>query len=117
MRPDYELSGSIEAIEEYDSKELWFAHLAIRMNLTRISDGVSVYFRRFDIRKRVFEHEPEYVIREMSSLIEFITNQAIHDIDVKLAKEYGVTPVSNQILPLDTTMTGIDTTRILEVPK
>jgi hypothetical protein len=70
-KPDYELSGVIEALEEYDSEELWFAHLAIRMNLVRLSDGQSVYTRRFDIRKRVYKHTPENVIRELSALMEY----------------------------------------------
>lgn len=90
-KPDFELSGNIEAIEEYDSEELWFAHLCVRLNLIRIKDGRTIYTRRFDHRKKVFQHEPEYVIREMSSLMEYIMTQAIHDIDVKLAQEMGIT--------------------------
>ncbi|MBN1602388.1 MAG: membrane integrity-associated transporter subunit PqiC [Chitinispirillaceae bacterium] len=111
-KPDYELSGMVEAVEEYDSDELWFAHLAIRFNLTRISDGRVVYTRRFDNRKRVFQQEPEYVIREMSTLMEFIMTQVIHDIDVKLAAEFGynVAPELEHILPpefSDSTITGV----------
>ena len=89
-KPDYELSGHIEAIEEYDSEDVWFAHLTIRMRLTRISDGRTVYMRRFDRRKQVFQHDPEYVIRELSQILDFIMSQALHDMDVVLAKEYGV---------------------------
>jgi ABC-type uncharacterized transport system auxiliary subunit len=88
-KPDYELSGVIEALEEYDSEELWFAHLALRMNLVRISDGQSVYTRRFDIRKRVYKHAPENVVRELSALMEFVMTQAARDIDRRFLKEYG----------------------------
>ncbi|MBD3321280.1 MAG: hypothetical protein GF350_09320 [Chitinivibrionales bacterium] len=88
--PDYELSGVIEAIEEYDSEEIWFAHLAIWLRLTRLSDGRILYARQFDKRKRVFQNNPENVIKEMSAIMEFIMNQAIHDLDVVLAKEYGI---------------------------
>ena len=88
-QPDYELTGMIEAIDEYDSDELWFAHIALRLTLTRVSDGIIMYTRRFDLRKRVYEHKPENVIREMSSLMEFIMTQAVHDMDVRLSKEYG----------------------------
>jgi ABC-type uncharacterized transport system auxiliary subunit len=112
QKPDYELSGMIEAIEEYDSEELWFAHLAVRFQLVRVSDGRIIYTRRFDNRKRVFQHEPEYVVREMSSLMEFIMTQVIHDLDVKFAGEYGlkvpaildtITPAA----PSDSTITGV----------
>jgi ABC-type uncharacterized transport system auxiliary subunit len=89
-KPDYELSGQIEAIEEYDSDEIWFAHLALRFTLVRSSDGRVLYNRRFDNRKRVFENNPEHVIREMSQIMEFVTNQLIHDMDVVLAREYGM---------------------------
>ncbi len=88
-RPDYEISGIIEAIEEYDSEEFWFAHVALRINLTRVRDGRLMYTRRFDHRKRVFQQEPEYVVREMSALMEYIFTQAIHDFDAVLSSEYG----------------------------
>lgn len=97
-KPDYELSGVIEALEEYDSEELWFAHLAVRMNLVRIADGQSVYTRRFDIRKRVYKHTPDNVVRELSSLLEFIMTQASHDIDRRFSKEYGVSPPGGETI-------------------
>jgi uncharacterized lipoprotein YmbA len=98
LKPEYELSGMIEALDEYDSQELWFAHIALRITLTRISDGSSLYTKRFDLRKQVFEHKPENVIRDLSSLMEFIMTQAIRDMDFKLAKEFGVA-----LPPSDTT--------------
>jgi ABC-type uncharacterized transport system auxiliary subunit len=88
-KPDYEINGMIEAIEEYDSDELWFAHLALRITLTRTKDGRLMYSRRFDQRKRVLQHEPEYVVREMSALMEYILTQVIHDFDAVLSSEFG----------------------------
>lgn len=93
-RPEYELSGSVEALEEYDSEDILFAHIAMRVNLTRLSDGRSMYSRHFDLRKRVYRREPEFIIREMSQIMEVILNQAIIDIDSKLASEYGVKSVT-----------------------
>lgn len=95
-KPDYEIGGMIEAIEEYDSDELWFAHIAMRINLIRIKDGRTMYSRRFDHRKRVFQHEPEYVVREMSALMEYIFTQAIHDFDAILSSEYGTPRVKDE---------------------
>ncbi len=108
-KPDYELNGTIEALEEYDSEELWFAHLCIRFNLVRLKDGKTIYTRRFDNRKKVFQREPEYVIREMSALMEYIINQAIHDIDVKLAQEMGLN-VSPKATDNSTATTSGDST-------
>lgn len=89
-KPDYELSGMIEALEEYDNEEYWFAHFAVRVSLVRIKDSKEVYTRRFDMRKRVFRHDPELVIREMSSLMELAITRTVHDMDVKFAQETGV---------------------------
>jgi ABC-type uncharacterized transport system auxiliary subunit len=90
VSPDYEISGMIEALEEYDSEDLWFAHLALRVRMARLSDGKTIYNRRFDIRKKVAIHDPELVIREISALAEFAITQAIQDIDIKLAQEFNV---------------------------
>ena len=91
IAPNYELSGNIEAIEEYDSDQLWFAHLCIRLTLTRVADGRVLYSRLFDNRKRVYQYSPDNVVKEMSVILEFIVNQAIHDLDIIFAKEYGLT--------------------------
>lgn len=116
-KPDYEISGIIEAIEEYDSDELWFAHTALRINLIRMKDGRIMYSRRFDQRKRVFQHEPEYVVREMSALMEYIFTQAIHDLDAILSSEYGTPSAQDDQQPMEETIlptTPIDSTVIEE---
>jgi ABC-type uncharacterized transport system auxiliary subunit len=87
--PQYELSGRIEALEEYDSEKLWFAHMAINISLVRLSDGRVMYSRRFDNRKRVYQHEPEYVVREMSATLEYVMNQVIIDLDRIFSREAG----------------------------
>jgi ABC-type uncharacterized transport system auxiliary subunit len=94
--PHFELSGMVEALEEYDSDELWFAHVALRFSLVNLSNGNIVYNRRLDLRKKVLEHNPELVIREMSALIEYAISQAIQDIDNLFAKESGIAGVSSE---------------------
>jgi len=108
LAPDFELSGLIEAIEEYDSDQLWFAHLALRLTLTRSSDGRVMYSRQFDNRKKVFRYSPEAVVQELSAILEFIMNQAIRDITVIFAREAGVSPG---------TAAGADTARLKEIEK
>jgi ABC-type uncharacterized transport system auxiliary subunit len=107
-KPDFELNGMIEAIEQYESDETWFAHLAFRLSLTRLSDNRIVYSRRFDNHKQVPDHDPVQVVRELSRILDVLMTQAVHDIDVVLAREYGIStnPVSDTatmgILPGDT---------------
>lgn len=68
--PDYELQGEIEAIEEYDSGDQWYAHLALALRLVRFSDRTVVWAYHFDRKKEVFNKEPVYVVRGMSELME-----------------------------------------------
>lgn len=100
-KPDYDISGDVEALEEYDSGELWFAHFSLTINLTKVSDGSSIYTRSFDLRKRVYQHTPEYVIRELSTLMEYVMTQVIQDLDTKFAKTYPIQPT-----PADTGVTA-----------
>jgi len=90
-RPDYEITGFIEALEEYDSEDVVFAHVALRVNMTKLADGTTIYSRRFDLRRRVYNREMEFVIREMSHIMEYIFTEVIADIDAKLAVEFGIT--------------------------
>ncbi len=68
--PDYELMGEIEAIEEYDSGDKWYAHLAMSLRLVRFSDRTIVWSYQFDRKQEVFNKEPVYVVRGMSDLME-----------------------------------------------
>jgi ABC-type uncharacterized transport system auxiliary subunit len=104
-RPDFELAGNIEAIEEYDSEDVWFGHIALTLKLTRMKDNRTLYMRRFDRRKQVHQHDPELVVRELSQILDFIVSQALHDIDIVLAKELGFS-AGQQIS--DTLSTGAD---------
>jgi ABC-type uncharacterized transport system auxiliary subunit len=92
LRPGYELAGTVESIEEYDSDELWFAHLALRFTLTRLSDNHVVYSRQFDNRKQVFKYSPEAVVQEMSAILEFIMDQLVQDLGAVFAKEKDMVP-------------------------
>jgi ABC-type uncharacterized transport system auxiliary subunit len=92
VKPDYELNGIIEAIEQYESEENWFAHLAFRLSLVRLSDNRVVYSRDFDSHKQVPNHDPIDVVRELSRIMDLLISQAIHDVDVVLMREYGLTP-------------------------
>lgn len=107
--PDYQLSGSIEALEEYDSEDLTFAHMAMRIYLSRISDGRTIYSRRFSLRRRVYQQEAEFVIRELSNILEYIMTMALEDIDAQLAEEFGIISAGEtDIAQPDNSITGSD---------
>jgi ABC-type uncharacterized transport system auxiliary subunit len=93
VEPNYELSGTIEALEEYDSDQLWFAHLAMRLTLTRLSDGKVLYSEQFDNRKKVYQFTAESVVQELSVILEYVMNQANGKMRDVFSHEFGDTAV------------------------
>jgi len=86
FKPDYSLTGQILAIEEYDSQEKWFAHLAISFQLEETKSKRQVWYRTYDLRKVVAQHEPVYVIRELSFLLEHIMDKVVVELEALLPK-------------------------------
>lgn len=68
--PDYELSGEIVAVEELDSGDEWFAHLALNLRLTRYRSERALWSRTIDVKKRVYNKAPVYVVKALSELLE-----------------------------------------------
>ncbi len=98
-KPAYELQGSLESIEEYDSENTWFAHLDFSVRLVRTRDGAVIYTRDFDTRRQVQQREPEYVIMVLSQLADYSISSLAADLDGVFEKEYQ----SPQAAPADTT--------------
>lgn len=96
---DYEVSGDILAIEEYDSEDIWFAHLALRINITRLSDGKLIYTKLFDKRKQVPVKEPVNVVSSLSEITDyFITSEmTVLDSIFNVEMKNGFTPISEEI--------------------
>lgn len=69
-RPDYELFGTIDALEELDSGDEWYAHLALTLRLTRFRGEKVLWTHRVDAKKQVYNKEPVYVVKALSELME-----------------------------------------------
>ncbi len=68
--PDYELSGVVLAIEELDSGDQWFAHLAFGLRMTRYRGEDVVWSYDADVKKQVYNKAPVYVVKALSELME-----------------------------------------------
>jgi ABC-type uncharacterized transport system auxiliary subunit len=79
--PDFTISGTIRALEEYDNQDEWYAHLAMNMHLQENRTKKVLWSREWDYRKKVSNLETIYVVRGLSELLEYINNEAIADID------------------------------------
>jgi ABC-type uncharacterized transport system auxiliary subunit len=82
--PDYYLGCDIQAIEEYDNKDQWYAHLAIEYQLEDAKTNQVAWKKLFDLRKTVAQQEPVYVVRELSFLLESINDKLASELDVVL---------------------------------
>lgn len=96
---DYALSGEILAIEEYDSKDKWYAHMAISFTLEDNAKRKQVWQKTYDFRKSIAQEEPVYVIRELSYLLEYITTQLCRDLDTYIRAQQTLAPPTTTTTP------------------
>lgn len=86
-RPDYVLSGSIKAIERFDSGDLWAAHLVMRMELVRQADGKVIWQTDFDDEKQVFSPAMVHTVSALSVILGQQMKTAIESIDFKFSNQ------------------------------
>ena len=82
-RPDYVFSGSVKAIERFDSGDLWAAHLVMTMELARQADGQVIWQTNFDEEKQVFFPAMKYTVAALSGILAQQMKKAIEEIDFK----------------------------------
>jgi len=105
-RPDYVLSGSIRALERFDSGDRWFARILLSMQLVRQEDGQVIWRGEItdDDGNEVFNADMEYTVQTMSEILRRKMEQFIRQLDVlflNMERTPG-TPEPAQ-LPEDTT--------------
>lgn len=84
--PDYELSGTILAIEEYDSGNIWYAHLKISVVLTDYKTQTAIYSRVFDQTRQVETHTPIMVVQTLSEIMDYTASLLMSDLDNVLSE-------------------------------
>ncbi len=103
--PDYVLDGQVEAIEELDSGDGLYAHLAMQLRLVRFKDDVVVWRQAFDRRVGVPGKSSRAVVRGLSRIIEEEMQQAVASLDqhfTRVAQGGAETPAA-EIEPLPQT--------------
>ncbi len=79
--PDYEIMGEIDAIEKFDSKDVWFAHMVITFSLMSYKDNKVVWRKTYDIRKEIYRKEMVLFIRGISVLLEELLGEFVNDLN------------------------------------
>jgi cholesterol transport system auxiliary component len=82
--PDFILTTDVQAIEEYDGPQTWYAHLAIEYQLIEEKSGTVAWKQTYDLRKAVAQQEPVFVVRELAALLETIHDRLTADLEVAL---------------------------------
>jgi hypothetical protein len=80
LRPDFILSGDLHAIEVYQTGDLWFAHLAVVMRLSRFKTGENLLTYKFDERKPVPTGTFSQAARAISELLSTALDDLIHQL-------------------------------------
>lgn len=99
--PDYELGAEVVAIEEFDSGDVWYGHLAMRFELTRFRDKQIVWRGHFDRRRVVARKEPVHVVRALSRILEDEVRRLVAELDHVLSAERGVSPTLPLLAPAE----------------
>ncbi|MDP6699417.1 MAG: ABC-type transport auxiliary lipoprotein family protein [Candidatus Latescibacteria bacterium] len=80
-RPQYVLSGTIKALERFDSGDVWAAHLAMSMELVRQYDGKIIWQDDFDAERTVFFPEMKHTVAAFSAILAEQMKKNIRQID------------------------------------
>lgn len=80
-RPDYVLSGTVKAIERFDSGDVWAAHLAITMQLVRQEDSFVIWQKDLDEERTVFFPAMKHTVAAFSQILSQHMESSMREID------------------------------------
>ncbi|RMH70569.1 MAG: hypothetical protein D6675_08960 [Gemmatimonadetes bacterium] len=122
-RPDYQISGTVSAIERFDSGDMWYGHLAMSFKLIREKDRKEIWNYSFDRRKRVYNADVVYTVQALSEILDSEMQHVIRELDqifYRIAQEEGLelSPAQHPAEREPYTATGSDnpTIRIFAPP-
>jgi len=90
--PPYELKGEVLALEELDAGDTWFGHLAMRFELVRTRDQVTIWHDHFDRKRQVGRHLPALIVRAQSEMLQEEMRRITVELDRALSRDRGVAP-------------------------
>ncbi|MBP7127137.1 membrane integrity-associated transporter subunit PqiC [Myxococcota bacterium] len=90
--PPYELKGEVLAIEELDARDAWFGHLAMRFELVRTRDQVTLWHYQFDRKRQVGKQSPALIVRAQSEILQEEMRRVTAELDRAISRDRGVAP-------------------------
>lgn len=83
-KPDYVITGRIVALDRINSGERWFARASMEFVIKDFHTDEVLASHYFERRKEVFNRDPVYIVRALSSLIEQETSEFLKKVDEKI---------------------------------
>ena len=84
--PDYEITGEILELDQFDSGDRWYAHFVAVFTLKEFKTGRILVSHRIDARREVFDPEPVQAVRAIGEMIEKEIEAFIQKIAAGLAR-------------------------------
>lgn len=91
-RADFRLEGTVEALERFDSRDVYYGHMAMSFKMMRADTGQQVWEYSFDERKQVYQREMVYTVVALSQILQNNMNTVVSQIDSVLAAMNGEAP-------------------------
>ena len=79
-KPDFELAGHIDAIEEIDEGSSQYAHLTLTLTFRKADSDAPLWEKRYDERESVSNREPRLVAEAVSKLLAKYMEDALENI-------------------------------------
>lgn len=83
--PEYVMDTTVDAIEELQGGDKWFAHLAMTMRVARFGDNRAIWQYTFDERRPLTEQNLGLVVRAMSEMLHEQLQIALPQIDAAIS--------------------------------
>ncbi len=100
LRPDYILSGRLQAVEVYDSNDQWFAHLSLSLRLTEFATGRTLHTMSFDERRPLVERSYAQAARAISELLSTAIDELVVGLEkLDVERAAGVAPPAELLEP------------------
>ncbi|MBT3346380.1 MAG: hypothetical protein HN712_06265 [Gemmatimonadetes bacterium] len=84
VNPDFTFSGSVRAIERFDSGDRWYVRLDVDLQLVNQQNQIIWQFPFEPVQEEVFDADPVFAVQAMRELVRYNMERAIRDLDRKL---------------------------------
>lgn len=91
-KPDFEIVGQLDAIEEVDEGNLQFARLALKLSFRKTENDSILWENRYDEKLAMSKREPHYMAESTSKLLAKFMEDAIAHIAASMPIQQAAAP-------------------------